>query len=718
LREHSFKQLRLTATLDQFPSIGPRRLSRLARRGIRNVLDLLYTFPYRYEDRRVRSTISSLSEGKEQGFIATVQSIRKKIVPKLKAPIIEAVVSDKTGSIPVVWFGQEYLLKHLPAGTLAFFFGKVEYSGFSRSLVLRSPISEVLDPEEGFKKSYHVGRIVPVYREEEGISSGVFRRITGDVLRALWGETFDPLPLEVREKAGLMDWFRAIVDMHFPRDSEGSMEDFLHPDYPPRARFIFEEFFLLEYLMMMRRRGVLLSGRAWQIPRDPDRIADFEESLPFPLTGAQRRACQDIMEDLSSEHPMNRFLLGDVGSGKTLVAAFAIRLALMEGVQVAVLAPTEILAQQHSRTLRGVLESLKLSRGKSPLPVLVSQSVKGRERRALLSGIANGDHSLVVGTHALLEEGVPFHSLGLVVIDEQHKFGVAQRRTLATKGKNPDILVMTATPIPRSLALSYYGDLELSVLDELPPGRKPVTTIVLKKSDDSFWLKKVLPRLGQSEQVFIVLPLIEESEKVEAKNAEDVHRYISGLFPDYRIELLTGRMEGDKKERIMEEFRNGDVAILVATTVVEVGVDVPNATLMIVENAERFGLAQLHQLRGRIGRGNRPGTCYLVPGQSIGEDGKKRLKILEEHSDGFQVAEEDLRMRGPGEFLGVRQSGLPMFSVADLVRDIEVLKLSRQIAEIYVSGSTYSPDSAWALTELEEFIRFRYQEVGIWLSIR
>ena len=715
---HSFKQLRLTATLEQFPSVGPRRLARLERRGIRSVLDLLYSFPYRYEDRRVRSIISGLSEGKEQGFVGTVQSIRRKSVSKLKAPIIEAVVGDQSGSIPVVWFGQEYLLKHLPEGTLAFFFGKVEYSTFSHSLVLRSPIAEPLDPEEGLKKSYHIGRIVPVYREEEGISSSVFRRITGDVLRSLWGETFDPLPREVSKEAGLLEWFKAIVEMHFPRDTEQSMDSLLEPSYPPKKRFIFEEFFFLEYLMMMRRRGVSLSSRSWKMTGEQNRIEEFDRKLPFRLTRAQRQACRDIVEDLAAPHPMNRFILGDVGSGKTLVAAFAIYQALREGVQAAFLAPTEILAQQHARTLGDVMKSLDFPGRESLEPVLLSQSLKGGERRALRAGIATGAHPLVIGTHAILEEGVPFHRLGIVVIDEQHKFGVAQRRALSTKGANPDILVMTATPIPRSLALSYYGDLEISVLDELPPGRMPVDTRVVKRSDEAFWLQKILPRIRKSEQAFVVLPLIEESEKVDAKNAVEVHAQISRHFPDDRVALLTGRMDGEEKKRVMEDFRKGKIAILVATTVIEVGVDVPNATMMVIENAERFGLAQLHQLRGRIGRGNLPGTCFLIPGDSIGEDGKKRLKVLVDYPDGFRVAEEDLRMRGPGEFMGVRQSGLPMFSVADLVRDSELLSAARQIGEQFVFSSAGAPDAAWTLAELEEFIRLRYRDVGVWLSIR
>jgi ATP-dependent DNA helicase RecG len=682
------------------------------------VLDLLYTFPYRYEDRRVRSTISGLLEGREQGFVGTVRSIRKKTVPKLKAPIIEAVVEDRSGCIPVVWFGQEYLLKLLPEGTMAFFYGKVEYSGFSRSLVLMSPFSEPLDPDEGMKRSYHIGRIVPVYREEEGISSSVFRRMTGDVLKSLWGETFDPLPPEVRDQAGVMEWFRSIVEIHFPKETDQPMDSLLSPDSPPRRRFIFEEFFFLEYLMLNRREGVFRSGRSWGIAYDLLRIDEFDRSLPFRMTSSQKRACRDILQDLSSEHPMNRFLLGDVGSGKTLVAAFAILQAMREGVQTALLAPTEILAQQHARTLRNLLTSLDTSGSLGPEPVLLSQSVKGSERRTLLAGIARGDVPVVVGTQALLEESVPFDRLGLVVIDEQHKFGVAQRHALSTKGVNPDILVMTATPIPRSLALSYYGDLELSVLDELPPGRKPVATEVVKRPDEGFWKRKVLPRIRKSEQAFVVLPLIEESEKVEATSVMEAHARISQFFPNDKIAYLTGRMEGEEKNRIMDDFRKGEISILVATTVIEVGVDVPNATLMIVENAERFGLAQLHQLRGRIGRGTLPGTCYLIPGESVGEEGKKRLRILEEYPDGFRVAEEDLRMRGPGEFTGVRQSGLPMFSVADLVRDVEVLTLSRRIAENFVSSVSGSPEAVWALAGLEEFIRFRYRDVGSWISTR
>ena len=706
-----FPRLKLTAPLSSFPSIGPRRHARLARRGLSTVLDLLYCFPFRYEDRRIRLLISDLVEGAEQGFVATVRSIRKKVVPKLRAPIIEATIFDRSGEISVVWFGQEYLLKHLPEGSQAFFFGKVEYSSYSRSLVLRSPVVEVVDPEQGLRRSYHIGRIVPIYREEEGLTSGVFRRIVGDVLRALWGESFDPLPESVRREANLMGWFSSIVEMHFPRETERPMEELLLSGYPPRDRIIFEEFFFLEYLMMLRRQGVQHSGRMWSPAETAESaITAFERRLPFPLTGAQRRACLEISQDFARPHPMNRFLLGDVGSGKTFVAAFAMCQALRGGCQTAFLAPTEILAQQHARTLAGLM--------KEDPPVLLSHSVKGGERRRLLAGIADGSHRVVVGTHAILEEGVIFSNLGLVVVDEQHKFGVAQRKALWSKGPNPDILVMTATPIPRSLALSYYGDLEISLLDELPPGRQPVTTRVVAKADESFWHKKVAPVLARSEQVFVVLPLIEESEKVDAKNAMDVHAFLSDLFSGVRVGLLTGRMGGEEKEAVMEGFRSGEIAILVSTTVIEVGVDIPRASVMVVENAERFGLAQLHQLRGRIGRGGLPGTFYLIPGQGIGEEGRARLKILEEYADGFHVAEEDLRLRGPGEFLGVKQSGLPMFVVADLVRDVEVLTRSRRLALGYVEESEGRMESAWEQAGLEEFLRLRYREVEVWLSIR
>ena len=713
------KSLKLTAGLDQCPSIGPRRRTRLERRGILNILDLLYSFPFRYEDRRVRVTISDLREGTETGLLATVRSIRKKVVPKLKAPVIEAEIVDRTGEIPVVWFGQEYLLKQLSEGTQAFFFGKVEYSTFSRSLVLRSPVTERIDPEEGFRKSYHVGRIVPVYREEEGLSSAVFRKLVGDILRSLWGETFDPLPREIRREADLMDWFPAIVEMHFPKDTDRPLEELMLPSYPPRSRLIFEEFFLLEYLMTVRRRSILSMGRAWTLPPGGDpSLGHFERGLPFSLTEAQKRACGEILEDLSSSHPMNRFLLGDVGSGKTLVAAFAILQAIRQGRQAAFLAPTEILAQQHARTLAQVFLAVRPEEGKAVQPLLLSQAVRGMDRRRLLSALATGEQQLVVGTHALLEEGVPFHDLGMVVIDEQHKFGVAQRRALATKGQSPDVLVMTATPIPRSLALSYYGDLEISLIDELPPGRQPVATHVVKDAGESFWIKKILPALQRKEQVFVVYPLIEESETVDAKNAMDACATLSSLFPAHRVGLLTGRASGAEKESVMEQFRRGELDILVATTVIEVGVDVPNATIMVVENAERFGLAQLHQLRGRIGRGGLPGTFFLVPGPATGPEGQRRLRILEAYSDGFHVAEEDLRMRGPGEFMGGRQSGLPMFLLADLVRDTETLVQARTMASRFVEEAALREGAAWEISRMEEFLRLRYRNVDQWLSIR
>lgn len=708
--------LSLVSPLNVVPDIGAKRGEKLARIGFRTVLDLLYYFPFRYEDRRAVQSIRQLVPGASAGFVARVRQIRKKNIRNLRVPLVEADLEDASGTVRAVWFGQEYLLKTLPPETVGFFFGKPEVSPYDGLLTVRSPVVEKMDSEKKGQKSFHVNRIVPVYHEEQGLSSSFFRKIIGTILASLWGNTFDPIPSGILSSCEMMGWFPALVEMHFPQNlPKGTdTEVLLRPEYPPRKRFVFEELFFLEFLMGYKKREIQSIPRQHARTIPPDGISRFERSLPFQLTKAQRRAMGEIASDFARPVPMNRLLLGDVGSGKTLVAAWGVFLSAASGLQSAFMAPTEILAKQHFITLKGLLESHGISLA------LLTQSVRKSEKRDLMEAVHQGKIHLVVGTHALIQDALSFSSLGYIVVDEQHKFGVEQRKTLISKGDNPDVLVMTATPIPRSLALSYFGDLDLSLLDERPAGRLPVRTeIIPGTEEDSFWDKRIGPVLERGEQVFVVYPVIEESEKEDLKDATSMHGVLSAKWPSAEVRLLTGKMTWEEKESAMESFRSGTTRLLVSTTVVEVGVDIPGATVMVVENAERFGLAQLHQLRGRVGRGRLPGMCFLVPGRQASPEALERLAILEQTDDGFVVAEEDLKIRGPGEFIGTRQSGLPAFRVANLVRDADMLLLARIKASDFIGLVPGNPaEHTWEWTTLMNFIQNRYTGVEDWLMIR
>ncbi len=706
----------LASPLTSIADVGPKRVEKLSRMGIHSILDLLYYFPFRYEDRRSGAKIAHLAPETSRGFIARVRSIRKRSLRNLRVPLIEADLEDETGTVRAVWFGQEYLLKTLPENASAFFFGKAEVSSFDGRLSVRSPVVERIDPEKKGQKSFHINRIVPVYHEAEGLGSTFFRKTIGTVLATLWGTDFDPVPRSVLEPLGLPTWFLSLVEIHFPKDLNGSgdTQSLLETDYPPRKRFIFEEFFFLEFLMGHKKREVQCTPRStpYQIARDARRR--FLESLPFLPTKAQERAFEEVQNDLETPQPMNRLLMGDVGSGKTLVAAWGIYLATSSGFQAAFMAPTEILAQQHFRTLGSLLGPHGIR------TALLTHAIKGSERRALMENSYMGNIELVIGTHALIQEALSFKRLGFIVVDEQHKFGVEQRKILIGKGETPDVLVMTATPIPRSLALSYFGDLDISILDEKPPGRRPVETRLIESAKEGdFWDTEIRPSVDRGEQVYVVYPVIDSSAVKELKDATTMWGALSQKWPDIAVGLLTGRMTSDEKEEMMNRFEAGLVKVLVATTVIEVGVDVPNATVMVVENAERFGLAQLHQLRGRVGRGDLPGRFFLIPGNGVSGEGIDRLRVLTRSDDGFRIAEEDLRTRGPGEFLGTRQSGLPPFKVADLVRDAPLLEEARRSSHAFLEmASEGGSEKTWEWTTLMNFIRNRFPDVAEWLLVR
>jgi len=577
-----------------------------------------------------------------------------------KTVLFKAVLSDGTGFIEATWFNQPYLAKHIRQGQQIVVSGKVEeYLG---RLCFTSPEWEPLQ-----RDLLHTGRLVPVYPLTEGISARWIRRLVKRVVDYWTPRIPEHLPSAVLEEYDLMDLSRALQQVHFP-DSRKLLEEARH-------RLTFDQMFVFQ-LGLLRQRQEWRSTTGRQLEIEDATVQAFVLSLPYPLTGAQQRALGQIVDDMRSPHPMNRLLQGDVGSGKTVVATAAMALAVTAGAQAAIMAPTEILAEQHHVTLTELFANWP---DQSPTIRLLTGSTPGAEREEIYAGLADGSIDIVVGTHALIQEGVIFDDLALAVIDEQHRFGVRQRAALRQKGYNPHLLVMTAMPIPRSLQLTVWGHLDVSIIDEMPPGRQPVTTRVLPPLERERAYSFLRSQVEEGRQAFIICPLVEESEKIEAKAAvEEYQRLQKQVFPDLRMGLLHGRMKADEKEATMSTFARGELDILVATSVVEVGIDVPNATVMLIEGAERFGLAQLHQFRGRVGRGEHPSYCLLVV-ESATPEATERLQAVEATNDGFALAQKDLELRGPGEFLGTRQSGLPDLSLVSLA-NVRLMEEAREAA--------------------------------------
>jgi len=670
----TYARIGLDSPVTVLQGVGPRQAERLAKLGIHTIRDMLYFFPRRYDDYSQLKPINRLEYGEEVTIIAQVWDAGARET-RGGGVIFKATLSDGTGFIEATWFNQPYLAGRIKRGQQIVISGKVdEYLG---RLCFTSPEWEPLEQE-----LLHTARLVPVYPLTAGLSARRLRRLMKRTVD-YWSKRLpDHLPASVRQEAGLMDLETAIAQIHFPDD-----KDMLER---ARYRLAFDELFVLQ-IGLLRQRHLWRSAPGKPLPVNNATLRNFIHSLPFKLTRAQQRALRQIVADLRSNWPMNRLLQGDVGSGKTVVAAAAMALAVAAGAQAALMAPTEILAEQHYQTISRLFERIPAPK---PTVRLLTGSVTGREREEIYAGLADGSVGIVVGTHALIQESVQFKELALVVIDEQHRFGVRQRAALRQKGKtkdakgktkdakggyNPHLLVMTATPIPRSLELTLWGHLDVSVIDEMPPGRKPVVTRLLLPTERERAYAFVRSQIEKGHQAFIICPLVEESEKVEAKSAvEEYKRLQKHIFPDLRLGLLHGRMKGEEKEATMARFARGELDILVATSVVEVGIDVPNATVMLIEGADRFGLAQLHQFRGRVGRGEHPSYCLLVSDSSSPE-AQERLQAVEATSDGFALAQKDLELRGPGEFLGTRQSGFPDLKLAN-VTDLRLVEAAREAA--------------------------------------
>jgi ATP-dependent DNA helicase RecG len=684
----------LDAPVASLPGISTAYTSRLRKLGISTVGDLLYHFPHRYDDYRTLKSIDKLEYGEETTIVGTIWETRSRQT-RGGGTIITSVIADASGTIEAVWFNQPYLTNQLRSGRRIVLSGKVdEHLG---RLTMSSPTWEPLDRE-----LIHTGRLVPIYPLTHGISARWLRRLIKRVTDHWAPRLKDPLPEAVKGRAGLMDLSTAIRQIHFPDDQKSADE--------ARRRLSFDEFFLIQL-------GVLSQRRLWQsqegvpLPRQQAQEDAFLQSLPFRLTETQKRSLDQILDDLTHPQPMSRLLQGDVGSGKTVVAAAAMLMVVAAGMQAALMAPTEILAEQHYRTISDLLTNAQhwgLDR-----PVLVSLltgSLSRVERRRVYTSIASGKTDIVVGTHALIQEHVTFKDLALVIVDEQHRFGVVQRASLRGKGSAPHMLVMSATPIPRSLALTVFGDLEISVIDELPPGRQPIETRWLLPRERERAYAFLRSQIGQGRQAFVLYPLIEESDKVAARAAvEEYERLQQNVFPDLRLGLLHGKMKASEKDEIMTRFRDGEIDILVSTSVIEVGIDVPNATVMLIEGADRFGLAQLHQFRGRVGRGAHQSYCLLISDVASPDDPQtrttwERLRAIEETQDGFVLAEKDLELRGPGDFFGVRQSGLPALRLASL-SNVKILEEARAEAkDIFQQDPTLSrPEHRLLAEQLEEF---------------
>jgi len=650
----------LQAPIRYLKGIGPKRAISFEARGVSTIEDLLYYFPYRYEDRRNFTTISKLEEGKAATIRAEVlASGEHRSFRRRNFSITEIAVADDTGKIFCVWFNQPYLKNYFKSGVNLILYGKAERYG--AKLQMNSPEFEIVSGEEN--EPLGIGRIVPIYSLPQAIGQRYLRQMVKNVLDEYLPALHDFLPYDLREKAGLLNLAKSILGIHFPETLEEQREAY--------RRLSFDEFFLFQLPLAIRKsRKKEKLGIAHKT--EGNLVHEFMDKLPFQLTPAQEAVIEEIKHDMASPTVMQRLLQGDVGSGKTVVAFIASLMAIQGGYQVAFMVPTEILARQHYENLLRYSNKFKIG-------LLISSQDK-QEKEKTYANLKSGKIDLIIGTHALLEKKTEFKNLGLVVIDEQHKFGVGQRALLPEKGVNPDVLIMTATPIPRTLAITLYGDLDVSVINSLPPGRKPIVTKAISEEKKGWLYSFLKEKLKLGQQAYIIYPVIEESFALDIEGAKKMFTQLKeGALKDYSLGLIHGRLKDREQENIMAAFKSGKIQVLVATTILEVGIDVPNATVMIIEHAERFGLSQLHQLRGRIGRGSEESFCILAWAAET-QDSKARIEAMVKYSDGFAISEQDLKIRGPGEFFGSRQHGLSELKIGNPLAQMQLLKKAREAA--------------------------------------
>jgi len=652
--------------------VGPKKALLLQKLQLKAIEDLLYFLPFRYEDRSQLKTISDLIPDEFATFIAEVLSSGTIYMGRRKR-VFEVIFQDETGTTRAKFFrfNETNMMKKFQTGEKLIIFGKPTVNKRNQLEIVHPDTERITDETT---VPLEIGKIVPVYHTTEGLHQKSIRNILNNVLEKYLPLVEEVIPEDLLIRHKFLSRSEAFNQVHFPASESYTAKDLAKFKTPAQKRLIFEELFLIQTGLAFKKKhaGKIQTGTAFKTRGDL--IKRFIKLLPFQLTKAQKRVLADIMEDLEKEKPMNRLIQGDVGCGKTIVALITLFTGVDNEKQTALMVPTEILAEQHYLNIRPYCDALGIELA------LVTGTLKGKEREAVYQDIESGKTRITIGTHSLVQKEIKFKNLGLAVVDEQHRFGVLQREALGKKGNNPHLLIMTATPIPRSLALTIYGDMDVSLLDEFPPGRQLITTQVFyeKQQDKAYELMESQIKLGR--QAFVVCPLIEESELMDLKAAVTIFESIQERFPELSVCLIHGKLKKEERQKIMARFLKKEIKVLVSTTVIEVGIDIPNATVMIIEHAERFGLAQLHQLRGRVGRGKHASHCLLVSYFPISEEGKARMRAMQTSRDGFDIAEEDLKIRGPGDFMGTRQSGLPILKIANLIRDIKILDVARKEA--------------------------------------
>lgn len=700
----------LNTSIQYLKGIGPKRAEFYNKIGINTIEDILYYFPRRYEDRTKLIPISELKEGDTQIIKAKILGRGERHSWRRRNfNIFKLIVGDESGKVFCVWFNQPYLKDYLKVGSTLIIYGKAERYG--TRLQISSPEFEVISGEAD--EAISVGRIIPIYTLPKGITQRAFRRLVKNILEQYLPKLNDFLPYDIRSKNDLLNLAKSLLQIHFPDDIELQKQAY--------KRLCFEEFFLFQVMLALRRlKKKKKQGISHRI--DKELVREFVSKLPFKLTNAQEDVIAEIISDMAGPEPMQRLLQGDVGSGKTVVSVIASLIAVQGGYQVAFMAPTEILAKQHFSVISnqpppngGVSLKMTGAAGSKEMKVLLlKSSLSKKEKEDVYRQIRDGQVDLVIGTHALLEEGVEFRKLGLVIIDEQHKFGVGQRALLPQKGYNPDVLIMTATPIPRTLAITLYGDMDISVINELPPGRIPVKTthFELKNKQEAYSIAKEQAIMGH--QIFIVYPVIEESFDLDITGAKKMYEELkSSEFRDFNCGLIHGRMKQEEQNGIMLKFKNKAIDVLISTTILEVGIDIPNATCIIIEHAERFGLAQLHQLRGRVGRGKVQSYCLLISDAQT-EEARWRIESMVKYNDGFRIAEQDLKIRGPGEFFGSRQHGLSELKIGNPLAQMRLLKKARDEAIRVITRDAYLEQRQNRLLKEKLLQRFpEYEKLAI-----